>query len=81
MAENDRNAVAFPKLDAAQMAAMGRCPLTTLRRLQDGQNLFEVGGQDIDFFVVKSGAVEIVDDEMGTGTASCGSRSPFWSLS
>jgi thioredoxin reductase (NADPH) len=54
--------VAFPRLDETQMAALGRCPLTKLRRLQDGQDLFEVGGQDINFFVVKSGAVEIVDE-------------------
>ena len=62
MAENDLNAVAFPKLDEAQMAALGRCPLTKLKRLQDGEKLFEVGDPDINFLVVKSGAVEIVDE-------------------
>src|SRR5580704_14734345 len=62
MAENDLNAVAFPKLNEAQMAALGRCPLTKLKRLQDGEKLFEVGDPDINFLVVKSGAVEIVDE-------------------
>ena len=60
MAENDLNAVAFPKLNEAQMAALRRCPLTKLKRLQDGVKLFEVGEPDINFLVVKSGAVEIV---------------------
>jgi hypothetical protein len=31
MAEHDLRAVAFPKLDEAQMAALGRCPLATFR--------------------------------------------------
>ena len=62
MAENDLNAVAFPKLNEAQMAALGRCPLTKLKRLQDGEKLFEVGDRDINFFAVKFGAVEIVDE-------------------
>jgi thioredoxin reductase (NADPH) len=62
MAENDLNAVAFPKLNEAQMAALGRCPLTKLKSLQDGGKIFEVGDPDINFLVVKSGAVEIVDE-------------------
>ena len=62
MAEHDLQSVAFPKLDEAQMAALGRCPLTTLRRYRDGEKLFEVGDRDFKFFVVKSGKVEIVDE-------------------
>ena len=59
MAEHDLHAVAFPKLDEAQMAALGRCPLTKLKRYRDGEKLFEVGDRDFKFFVVKSGEVEI----------------------
>ena len=62
MAEHDLHAVAFPTLDEAQIAALGRCPLTTLKRYRDGEKLFEVGDRDFKFFVVKSGEVEIVDE-------------------
>ena len=62
MAEHDLHAVAFPKLDEAQLAALGRCPLTKLRQYRDGEKLFEAGDRDSKFFVVKSGEVEIVDE-------------------
>ena len=62
MAEHDLNSAAFPKLDEAQMAALGRCPLTTLKRYRDGEKLFEAGDRDFKFYVVKSGEVEIVDE-------------------
>ena len=62
MAEHDLQSVAFPKLDEAQMAALGRCPLTKLAQYRDGEKLFEVGDRDFKFFVVKSGEVEIVDE-------------------
>ena len=59
MAEHDLHSVAFPTLDEAQMASLGRCPLTTLKRYRDGEKLFEAGDRDFKFFVVKSGSVEI----------------------
>src|ERR1700730_10647995 len=62
MAEHDLEAVAFPKLDEAQLAALERCPLTVLKRCRDGEKLFEAGDKDFKFYVVKSGAVEIVDE-------------------
>ena len=62
MPENDLHAVAFPKLDEAQMASLGRCPLTTLRRYRDGEKIFEAGDRDFRFFVVKAGEVEILDE-------------------
>src|SRR5512135_1262566 len=62
MAEHDLYDVAFPTLDEAQIAALGSCPLTTLQQYRDGEKLFEVGDHDFKFFVVKSGAVEIVDE-------------------
>jgi thioredoxin reductase (NADPH) len=62
MVEHDLNAEAFPKLNDAQLASLGRCPLSKLRRFRDGEKLFEVGDNDFNFFVVKSGEVAIVDD-------------------
>jgi thioredoxin reductase (NADPH) len=62
MAENDLRAVAFPKLDEAQMASLERCPLTVLKQYRDREKLFETGQRDCSFYVVKSGQVEIVDE-------------------
>ena len=62
MSEHELQAVAYPRLDAAQMASLGHCPLTKLRRYRDGEKLFEAGQRDFGFYVVKSGKVEIVDD-------------------
>ena len=66
MAEHDLRAIAFPRLDAAQITALGRCPLTTLKKCRDGEKLFTVGDRDFKFFVVKSGEVEIVDESGDT---------------
>src|SRR5437899_1987280 len=62
MAEHDLHAIAFPKLDEAQIAALGRCIRATLKRYRAGEKLFEAGERDFKFFVVKSGEVEIVDE-------------------
>ena len=62
MSEQELQAAAYPRLDAAQMASLERCPLTKLRRYRDGEKLFEAGQRDFSFYVVKSGKVEIVDD-------------------
>ena len=43
MAEHDLHAVAFPKLTEAQLAALGRCSLTRLRRFHAGEKL-SLGG-------------------------------------
>jgi thioredoxin reductase (NADPH) len=40
MAENDLRGVAFPKLDATQLASLERCPLTVIKRYRDGEKLF-----------------------------------------
>ena len=69
MGEHDLRSLAFPVLDLAQMAALDRCPLTTLKRYTDGEKLFDVGDRDLSFFVVKSGAVEIVDESGETPRA------------
>ena len=62
MVVHDLHAVAFPRLDEAHLAALGRCLLTKLRRYRDGEKLFEIGDRDFKFYVIKSGKVEIVDD-------------------
>ena len=62
MTEHNLDAVAFPRLDEAQLASLEGCPLTKLKRYRDGETLFEAGECDCNFYVVKSGAVEIVDD-------------------
>jgi thioredoxin reductase (NADPH) len=62
MAENDLRAVAFPTLNEAQLASLERCPLTLFKRYRDGEKLFEAGQRDCNFYVVKSGAVEILDE-------------------
>ena len=62
MSEHDWRSAAFPKFDAAQMAALGRCPLTALKRYRDGEKLFEAGDRDLSFDVIKSGSVEIIDE-------------------
>jgi thioredoxin reductase (NADPH) len=62
MAEHDLRDVAFPKLHESKMAALGRCPLTVLKRYRAGDKLFEAGARDFKFFIVKSGTVDIVDE-------------------
>ena len=62
MADLRLNAVAFPKLDPAQLAELGSCPFTSLRRYRDGESLFEACERDLRFSVVKSGAVDIIDE-------------------
>jgi thioredoxin reductase (NADPH) len=62
MAANDLHAVAFPTLSEAQLTALSRCPLPTLRRFRDGEKLFDVCERDFQFYVVKSGGVQILDE-------------------
>src|SRR5256712_5754245 len=62
MAESDLNSVILPRLDDAQMAALGRCAGATLKHYRAGDKLIEVGERDFKFFVVKSGEIEVVDE-------------------
>src|SRR5687767_15989255 len=66
MPEHDLHAVAFPKLDDAQLAALERCPKASLKQYRNGEKLFNAGDREFKFFVVKSGEIEIVD-ESGDG--------------
>ena len=62
MVEYDLSAVAFPKLDERQIAALGSCIGVSLRCYRDGETLFRIGDRDFKFHVVKSGAVEIISE-------------------
>ncbi len=62
MATNHLDAEAFPVLDEGQLAGLATCPMTSLHQYSDGGKLFETGDRDLNFFVVKSGQVGIVDE-------------------
>lgn len=59
----NRHPTAFPKLDDAQIAALGK--FATLKTFAAGATLFVAGDQDFKFFVVKNGEVAIVDRSSG----------------
>ena len=63
MIDQDLHAAAYPRLDKAQLAALEGCPLSKLKHYRHGENLFEAAQRDSNFYVVKTGAVEIVDDD------------------
>jgi len=70
---NDRNlqSVAFPTLDETQISQLAGCTQAAPKLFRDGQTLFAAGDRNMNFFVVKSGEVEIVDrsgDERKTVT-------------
>src|SRR5262249_7295784 len=62
MAQHDLHSVAFPSFDGTQLESLGRCSLTKLKRYQDGEKLFAACAREWNFYVVKSGKVEIVDE-------------------
>ncbi|MGH8866190.1 MAG: FAD-dependent oxidoreductase, partial [Burkholderiales bacterium] len=59
----NRDPTAFPKLDDAQITALGK--FATLKPFKAGETLFAVGERDFKFFIVKSGEVAIVDHSSG----------------
>jgi len=62
MQKYDLHRAAFPTLSEAEMASLGSCPLTVLKKYKAGEKLFRVGDCDCNFFVVKSGEIEVVDE-------------------
>jgi thioredoxin reductase (NADPH) len=62
VAAPDLHAAAFPRLDDTQIAALERCAHASLRCYPNGHRVFGVGERDFKFFVVKSGAVELLDE-------------------
>jgi thioredoxin reductase (NADPH) len=61
MVVHDLNQLAFPTLDATQVAELARCSGATLQRHEDAEILIEVGDRDFQFHVVTNGAIEILD--------------------
>ena len=53
--------VAFPTLDETQISQLASCTHAEPKLFRDGQMLFAAGERNANFFVVKSGEVEIVD--------------------
>jgi thioredoxin reductase (NADPH) len=65
MAEQDLQSNAFPTLDEAQIAEIGRVADAAPRRYRDGQTIIAIGERDFKFLVITSGEVEIVDHSGG----------------
>jgi thioredoxin reductase (NADPH) len=61
MPEHNLHSIAFPRLDEVQIAGLTGCTAATPRFFRDGQTLFAIGDHDFNFFIVKSGEIEIVD--------------------
>jgi len=61
MAEHTLQSIAFPTLDETQIARLSECTAAKPKTFENGQTLFAVGERNMNFFVVKSGEVEIVD--------------------
>jgi thioredoxin reductase (NADPH) len=61
MNQNSLLSVAFPRLDDLQISQLARCTEAAPKSFKDGQTLFAVGERNMNFFIVKSGEVEIVD--------------------
>ena len=61
MIDQDLRSAAFPRLDARQLDGLARCSRTTLDRFSDGSVPVDAGDRDFKFYVVRSGAVEVLD--------------------
>jgi CRP-like cAMP-binding protein len=55
MSENNLQSVAFPILDEKQISQLARCTHAEPKLFRNGQTLFAVGEQNMNFFIVKSG--------------------------
>lgn len=62
MATHDLEAIAFPKLEATQIAQLGRYAGASPKKLRAGAALFRTGDRDSKFFVIKAGEIELVDE-------------------
>src|SRR5438270_13014226 len=61
MAEHDLQSVAFPTLDDAQIAELGRCTHATSHLYRDGETLFAVSDRDFKFPLISPGDDDIID--------------------
>src|SRR5688500_198360 len=62
MPGRDWNILAITRFTDDQMASLAGCPLTRFVRFRDSERLFSVGECECDFFVIKSGQVDILDE-------------------
>jgi len=61
MAEHTLHSIAYPILDEAQIAQAANCTTLAPKRYRDGETLIAIGDRAFQFFIVKSGEVEILD--------------------
>jgi thioredoxin reductase (NADPH) len=61
MSEQNLLSVAFPTLDDSQIHRLASCTSAEPKLFRNGETLFSVGDRNVNFFIVKSGEVEIVD--------------------
>ena len=61
MNEHNLLSVAFPILDDTQIGQLASCTAAEPKLFRNGETLFAVGEVNMNFFIVKSGEVEIVD--------------------
>src|SRR5437879_3591484 len=61
MNKQNLQSIAFPTLDETQVSQMASCTNAEPKLYRDGETLFAVGDRNMNFFIVKSGEVEIVD--------------------
>ncbi|MGI8961759.1 MAG: Crp/Fnr family transcriptional regulator [Bryobacteraceae bacterium] len=61
MAEHTLHSIAFPVLDAEQIAQLANCATVAPKQYREGQILISVGDRLFKFFIVKSGEIEILD--------------------
>ena len=59
MPEDQTNSIAFPHLDAHDLAALK--PLASTCSFADGQTVFRAGDADLDLFVVETGGLDILN--------------------
>src|SRR5947207_13004061 len=62
-AASPHNEIAFPVLDASDLAALK--PLAKECSFEDGQHVFRAGDADLDLFIVESGGIEILNPADG----------------
>lgn len=62
MALHDLQDVAFPRFDDAEMERLQRCTHATLKHYPDNRKLIEAGQRNFNFYVVKTGQLDVRDD-------------------
>jgi thioredoxin reductase (NADPH) len=62
MAEHDLETIAFPKLKQSQIERLARSAGASSRMLKTGETLFQCGDRASNFFVIKSGELELIDE-------------------